>query len=359
MNGFKPFAIVRALWMALWHALWLTYARAVLFLSTRGFHLPGERALRQGVASQTISAYERRALVYELKASRYDYGHGPLWLRALVDVLVSLWQKNRFWVALIAKGLFGALFVALPPASFLLLRGFLPVPERVPERPPTVTHALKTSLRVERPYSAPAHGLASFAAAFDTKGLLRGVEVKGGLADASAIHATFGSLPRRRESTRGFLVSESTPLSLVAKDGVRGAIEGRNRLRASVLAFPSASREVVTCRIELLDESGLSLVSSEFTPPAAPGAFASRLAALFQSRFTPDYAFEPVALREIFVDSDALPRRLTAKVTKVGPASQADAGNALVPPPMAEGGATPSHDCLAMLGEPTFEWQQV
>ncbi|MCA2958976.1 MAG: hypothetical protein IOD12_01900, partial [Silvanigrellales bacterium] len=352
----RAFPLV-AVFKALWQSLWQAYARAVLFLSSRGVELPGRSAARKTVAPQTISAYERRTLVYELKASRYQYAHGPLWLRAFVDTLTSTWQKNRFWVALLAKGTFGALFLALPLALFLLLRGVLPVPERVPERRPTLALSPRTSLRVERPYAleegANERNL-KLLALRDGENALRGLPVRELKSAGGAVMVSVGSLPRRLEEHRGFLVSESSDLVLVATKPTRVAVEGSNRLRARWFAFPSASRESVSCRLELVGEGGGEpLASSDFSPAPPPGVIASRLASLFLSRFTPDYALDPVVQGEIFVDTDALPGKLIARVVRTGGMGS--------PPVLSQESTSDavSEDCLAFLGEPAFEWQNV
>lgn len=352
----KRFALL-SVFKALWQSLWQAYARAVLFLASRGFVLPGQAAARKTVAPQTISAYERRALVYELKASRYQYAHGPLWVRATVDVLGSLWQKNAFWVALLAKGTFGILFLILPLAVFLLLRGVLPVPERVPERRPALTLSARTSLRIERPYvaqmSSP-EGMSSLLALRNDNETLRGISVRDLPEGGGLVQVTLGSLPRRLEKLRGFLLSESQPLSLSATKETRVAVEGLNRLRASWFAFPSESREPVSCRLELLAlGNDKPFVSANFSSSPPLGGLASRLAALFLSRFTPDYAFEPVSQGELFFDTDALPSQITARVVRTLPAEATAALREEMAP------HAPSTECLVFLGEPAFEWQSV
>jgi hypothetical protein len=351
----------------LWQALWQAYARAVLFLSSRGVRLPGADGARLRVSAQTVSAYERRALVYGLKASRYHYAHGPIWVRATVDAVASLWQKNRFWAALISKGVFGAVFVSLPLFAFVLLRGVLPVPERVPERYPALALPARTSLRVDRPFTSDST-LAPFAHLFSSEDTVRGVAVRddsgvplrapeNGATASLARSAprgyifSVGALPRRMEYVQGHLASESVPVEFTAGAPVRVAIEGRNRLRASWFAFPTASREGITCRFELLDATGRALTSTEFAPPPAPGALASRLSVVFQSRFTPDFAYEPLSWNEAFVDTDRLPQRLVARVTRVMPNAPSIGAEDL--------SVSPPHDCLVLVGQPSFEWQRV
>lgn len=340
-------AIVQALWQALWQA----YGRAVLFLASRGVHLPGEKSVRGSLASQTLSAYERRALVYELKASRYQFPVGPLWLRASVDGVLALWRLNRFWVALFFKGAFGAVFVSLPLGIFLLVRGVLPVPERVPAVPVAGALAPRTSMRTLRPYETVVDTFPAFASLVDAEGGLRRVTVRKDKEGNTPALLTFGAAPRRREWVNAFLASESVPLTLEAHEDVRVSIEGRNRLRTPFFVLPSETRDSPQCRLELRDETGRLLVGSDFVPPRAPGALASRLALVFQSRFTPDFAVESVLARELFIDTDTLPRTLSMSVERTSQDG--------VPVRAESSDPSEAHGCLVALGEPVFEWSRV
>lgn len=89
-------------------------------------------------APQLEMEFLRQKLIRELKANRYTWTRGPLWLRALNELWLRYKKVNRFLIALIVKVFLASICIGGPLCLLLIARGTLPVPERIksPDRPP-------------------------------------------------------------------------------------------------------------------------------------------------------------------------------------------------------------------------------
>ena len=364
-------------------AFWLAYGRIALFLSMRGMSLPGTNTIRKQMSSETLAAYERKALIKNIKGQRYTLRHGPLWARSFADKLLRLVSRNRFWFLVVTKSFVGFVLVALPLGIFLLLRGWLPVPERVPVLEAKVQLKSRTQLRTDWLYTeAPFLAEASRPATqfqFLTSEFARGVRVTPVLepsAPPGIFHFGIGSYPGRVDLLRGFLMSEKAPLVIPRQRVVHIDIEGRNRLRARFYLFPQPQGRGF-CRLEVRDRSGKLLMSSEAqTPPKTTPENRTSLSVQFKNRFTPAATSDSVnsGIKEFILDTDNPPDELHVSVaplrqpanaavlpgTRSVLAAVADLPSFVKPARSAAlGKDLKDENCIYALGDFGFEWEQV
>lgn len=103
-----------------------------------------------GVEYQKI---ERQKLIRDIKGERFNFRVGPLWLRVAIDKIITCFQQNKFVILIFSKISISLICIATPVLLFILLRGILPVPERVPYEIPLKTLSATSNLHVDFPYT--------------------------------------------------------------------------------------------------------------------------------------------------------------------------------------------------------------
>ena len=79
------------------------YGRIALAFALRGIKLPGLNGIKKRMPPSALGAYERQALIYDIKVERYSFRSGPLWVRKLFEKMNNLISRNRFWLLILLK----------------------------------------------------------------------------------------------------------------------------------------------------------------------------------------------------------------------------------------------------------------
>lgn len=132
--------------------LYSTYTRLVIFLFIRGIHLPGINAIKRKMGG-SYQKFERQKLIHDIKCAQLHVRTGPIWFRLLAEHMIKFFQQNKFIIMIFLKISISLALIAIPIGLFVLLRGVLPVPERVPYEIPSQKLNLNSNLRVDFPYT--------------------------------------------------------------------------------------------------------------------------------------------------------------------------------------------------------------
>lgn len=367
---------------ATFEALVQVYGRVALFLYLRGLNVPGTRRLRDKLDGESLAALERRALIRDIRSQRFAVRHGPLWIRAIGDRGLRLLSINRVWVLFALKATVGFVLVALPIGIFVLVRGSLPVPERVPREEVELRLSASTRVRTDWLYTEPPFA-AELSTPTDVYNYLAGPEKRNinvtpvlepGV-PAGLMHFGVGAYPRRVELLRGFLASDRSALKITRQRNVRIDVAGRNRLRARFYLLPKGGGQA-WCRLEVRDHENKLILNAESLTPkndTSPGGFISTS---IRQRFTPAAVFGAGEIREFTLDTDHPPPELRIRVARLGQSQAGPSGIEGIGAPdavaggiapfyskpvgnMARGRALDDDECVYALGDFSFESEQV
>jgi hypothetical protein len=291
-----------------------TIWRIVVYLDALGLKVPGLRKARKELETETVAHFDRKKILRSLKSARFQTQWGPIWFRPIADSLFVFWELNRFWINFFAKLCFGVAIVSLPFALFVLIRGVLPVPERV-------------SMNLRPTNSEGSNG---FWASYQPFSPVEG----------SSQISTSGALPRKLIGTESFVLSQKNSLKLFASRTFRPSISGRSFVRLDLQAHPQAqNKDPEDCEITIKDEKSEELFRGVLTKDPARGRIASEARRLFQSRFTPQFDSLDEHSTRITVDTLKFPAQLILSVHSLRKEFFPDS-------------------CAFIVGAPTFQFEE-
>lgn len=284
-----------------------------------GIPLPGRKAAHKRLPAQLAAALERELLIRRIKATHYVLSFGPLWFRRAADTIFSWWLHYRIVLLLSLKAILSLVLVGVPVAVFLLVRVFLPVPERVilagPETKPQWGHTRTDWLYW--PNDSLSTTVPPQAVNVVPPGQLRGFAVSPVVTAPGALaFAQIGieSAPFHLHRFQGVLVGEGASISLKKMRKSLFDIADGNRLRVRGALFPS-EKSTAGCSLRIFDEANHLLAHVRGDPEdplrAATSQFFGRLMGNLVPRRRPggDRVFE------VAIDSSHPPAELTFVVT--------------------------------------------
>ncbi len=299
-----------------------TWHQFVLFASKRGLRLPGLDSARNSLSAEERSALDRHMLVREIKGARVLLGRGPLGWRRALRLFFSFFFRYRGVVGMLLKVTAGALVVLLPVALFIVLRGVLPVPSRVPFANPSLTLPRVAVSKTLYPYtstqSLPWNSPSTINFLTSERG--RGVHLT--LDSDARMHPglmrfSIGHYPSLVKEFRGFLVAEGADVTVSRKQDVAVEVLGKNRLAIWSYLLPTAY-ENTRCRLEVRDTNGNLLVATESDAQRATRASRKDIASIMQERLLPSNALHSRGVDEFLVEIDTLPNSLHLHVARAG-----------------------------------------
>ncbi|MES2614183.1 MAG: sulfatase [Bdellovibrionota bacterium] len=303
------------------------YGRIILFLALKGIKIPGLDKIKNKLPKAALDIFERKVLIYEIKGERFSFRKGPLWLRKTFEKIIFIFEKNKFWFFTVLKTLIAVVVIIIPIALFIVLRGMLPVPERVKYTRVSTTLPAKSFLRTdwlytEGPFRKKEPNEVLNYNVIDPKHA-RGVTITPVLepdAPNGLYHFGIGYYPSKLNLMRGFLVGESTHLTVNRQKNIVMEVEKGNRLRIQYYLFPSQDSKEHQCKIELKDENNNTLVSTQKTTLNKNSLDTERgLTRSLHGLFTPGIFPESSNMSEFILNSKSLPEKIIATVTAVEP----------------------------------------
>ncbi len=293
-----------------------------LFMSLKGLELPGLDAARARLSPNERAAHDRQLLVREIKTTRVLLGRGPLGWRRLRAAFSTIFLRYRGLVGLALKAAVGVFVVLLPLTFFVVVRGILPVPRRVPFANTAATLPRVSTLHTSFPYTetmlprSNSPSTVNFLPPTSPRGKLISFDN-----DASRmpglVRFSVGSYPAHLREFRGFLVAEGADVVVPQQKSEPTEILGRNRLILWTHLVPLESG-AARCRLEIRDNHGKLLVATEADARNTSARTQSSLAADFRERLLPAYFSNPAGIEEFLIESDRAPTALHLSVTQVG-----------------------------------------
>lgn len=302
------------------------YGRIALSLALRGIKLPGLQGIKKRMPPGALGAYERQVLIYDIKGERYSFRKGPLWLRKVSEKIIYILSRNRFWLLIVLKTIIAFFIIAIPITIFILIRGVLPVPERVSYTPITTKLSENSNIRTDWLYTE-----APFSNYLDKKNSKnhfnfinpedsRGVSITPVIesnAPPGLIHFGIGHYPVKLNLVRGFLVGEGSPLRISKNKNVPIEVENENRLRIQYYLFPTKDDIIHQCKIQIKDQSGKILASfTQFTPPKNKPRSPKALTTAWNERFVPNTMPNFGQLDEFIINLKSPPQNIIVTSTE-------------------------------------------
>ncbi|WGL58556.1 sulfatase [Pigmentibacter sp. JX0631] len=303
------------------------YGRFALALAIRGIKLPGLNAIKKRMPTTALGAFERQVLIYEIKSERYFFRIGPLWIRKIIDQISFLFAKNKFWFLIVVKATSAIVIIAIPILFFILIRGILPVPERVPYKNINNKLTSNSNIKVDWLYTEKipsnqenllyANKKYNFINPNDSRGVSISPVLENNVPNG-LLHFGIGYYPIKFNLVRGFLVSENSSIEINKIKNVPIEVEDGNKLRIQYYLFPTKDRNIHQCKIELFDENGNILTNLiEHTPQKIPARSATSLKTAWNERFIPNSSANFGNLGEFIINLKIPPKKIIAKVTEV------------------------------------------
>ena len=298
------------------------YGRIALSLALRGIKLPGLQGIKKRMPPSALGAYERQALIYDIKGERYSFRKGPLWLRKIFEKIIYVLSKNRFWLLIVLKTIIAFFIIAIPITIFIIIRGVLPVPERVSYTPITTKLSENSNIRTDWLYTEPPF-LNKNGSNFTKDNFnymnpddSRGVSITPVIepnAPPGLIHFGIGHYPVKLNLVRGFLVGEESPLSISKNKNVPIEVENGNRLRIQYYLFPTKNNTIHQCQIQLKDQTGKIITSTiQFTPPKYKPRSPNSLSTAWTERFVPNTMPDFGQIGEFIINLKSPPQQIIA-----------------------------------------------
>jgi arylsulfatase A-like enzyme len=301
------------------------YGRIVLSLALRGIKLPGLHGIKKRMPPSALGAYERQALIYDIKGERYSFRKGPLWLRKIFEKIIYLLSRNRFWLLIVLKTIIAFFVIAIPIAIFIIIRGVLPVPERVSYTQITTKLSETSNIRTDWLYTeAPFSNKndANYSKSnfnYMNPEDSRGVSITPAIepnAPPGLIHFGIGYYPVKLNLVRGFLVGETSPLNISKNRNVPIEVENGNRLRIQYYLFPTKDNSIHQCQIQLKDQSGKIITSiTQLTPPKNKPRSPNSLSTAWTERFVPNTMPDFGQIGEFIINLKSPPQQIIATST--------------------------------------------
>ena len=303
------------------------YGRFALALAIRGINLPGLNAIKKRMPTSALGAFERQVLIYEIKSERYFFRIGPLWIRKLIDKISFLFAKNKFWFLIVVKATSAIIIIAIPILFFILIRGILPVPERVPYKNINNKLSTNSNLKVDWLYTERVQQSNNYIISENKKYNFinpndsRGVSITPVLENnipSGLLHFGIGYYPIKFNLVRGFLVSENSDIEINKLKNVPIEVEDGNKLRIQYYLFPTKDKNMHQCKLELFDENGNMLTNLiEDTPQKISVRSATSIKTAWNERFVPNSTPNYGNLGEFIINLKIPPKKIIAKVTEL------------------------------------------
>ncbi|MBX9703511.1 MAG: sulfatase-like hydrolase/transferase, partial [Silvanigrellaceae bacterium] len=301
---------------AFYNSLFHFYSQIALWFATRQINIPGIRRIKRSLPPQARSEHERRVLIYQIKAERYAFHIGPLVIRKFLNNLNKFAQRNKFLLSILFKVIIGFVVIGIPIALFLLLRGVLPVPDRIPFQAASIKLEQKSYFKTSWPYTeAPFNNKVSTAGFnFVSSTNFRGVNITEVLEPnipPGLIHFGVGNYPQKVTLMRGFLVGESSPIKIRRQFKIFNNRQNNNFLKIKFYLFPAQGKKQKKCQIQIADQNQHILASSIYeTPQMVIEKQLSHIAKAWRLRFTPNYVADYGKIQEFMIDVQNLPHEL-------------------------------------------------
>jgi hypothetical protein len=259
---------------------------------TRGVRLPWASWAMQHIPESERARIGRMRIAYEIQTSDYSLRVGPLWLRRLFESLSVRLILIRFWIFACIKILFSITLLGIPLGLFVLYRVFLPFPD-------TLLHKLEgekigpisPGWRVSWPYLHQQDPSANLQRISMPEGNPADPNPESGplLTDRSGSVVTqslriSNDYLTSSELRDAFILQEDQTERFVLGEQISAEVAGDNIVSGSFVVLPQFGSPV-RCRLEIKDESGTVLVSTEksaLRSKAASGPFASLAQRLFK-----------------------------------------------------------------------------
>ena len=124
-------------------------------------------------------------------------------------------------------------------------------------------------------------------------------------------HFGIGYYPSKLSLIRGFLVGESSNLTVNRQKNTPVEVENGNRLRIQYYLFPSKDSDDHQCKIELKDENNNVIVSTtQITPDKDVLKPETGITKSWHELFTPDVIPESGNVKEFIINSKSSPQKI-------------------------------------------------
>ncbi len=270
------------------------FKKILFFCYIRGIYLPGLKSVNKHSSSYLIQKTERQKLIYELKSNRFHFRFGPLWFRRIVDLMDRFIQKNKFIFFIVMKSILSCVYVFIPIFIFVLLRGILPVPDRIPYENIKISTSKTVSTHIDYPYNRNSRSVS----ATDTHVLQ---EYK------------IGFLPFKMNLLKGFSVSEKSPLILnnnLEHDAQHSKL---NRLNFEYYFLPRESGKVQNCIIQVFNDKNELLAQNTINTPQLESASEYSIRNSWRRAFTPNIVPSYGKIEALNIAIDSIPNELVVK----------------------------------------------
>ncbi|WP_186646634.1 sulfatase [Fluviispira vulneris] len=309
------------------------YGRIALSLALRGIKVPGLDKIKKRMPQSALGAYERRVLIYEIKGERYSFRKGPIWIRIVYETLSYFLSRNRFWLLILVKTTIAFLIIAIPILIFILIRGVLPVPERVPYVQINTKLNETSQIRTDWLYTEAPFNDEDLKTPFNyiDPDNARGVTITPVIepgAPAGLIHFGIGYYPMKLNLLRGFLVSNQAPLVVTRKRNIKIDVEDGNKIRIQYYLFPKNNNLQTQCKIQIKDQNGNIIASTvETTPTRLKTRVANSISAAWNERFLPNTIPNYGKIGEFIINVKTPPQKIIAHVTSLSDEREKDNEN--------------------------------
>lgn len=352
------------------------YGRIALAFALRGVKLPGLNGIKKRMPPSALGAYERQALIYDIKGERYSFRAGPLWVRKLFEKMNNLISRNRFWLLILLKTTIAFFIIAIPIVIFIIIRGILPVPERVAYNSIATKLSNTSNIRTDWLYTEAPYlkqkdnfnnkNYFNYINPEDSRGvsIIPVIEPE---APPGLIHFGIGYYPVKLNLVRGFLVGEKSPLQILRNRNVPIEFEEGNRIRIQYYLFPTNDNSIHQCQIQLKDKSGKVITSIiQNTPPQNKPRSPNSFKTAWNERFVPNTTPDVGVVGEFIINLKSPPEQITAISSEIAqnkilentlsqPTDQDYISQFKINAPNAKGIDITDNNCIFALGDFSFE----
>lgn len=299
----------------------------------RGVRLPWSTWVLGNMSASEQAWIGRMKIAYEIQTADYRLKFGPLWLRRLFDSLSVRLIQSRFWLVASWKISISFILLATPFALFLLYRAFLPFPDAILKGHRVgaldAVGTVSRGWRVSSPYRLASvsdqlgRSFLSEATQQDLEALKFGPIL-------AHMGEDFGLQPVKitddeqatSEIRAAVVLQEGQKHRFVLGEKISGEVAGENIVTGSFVVL-SRSGLPVRCRLEIKDDTGSVLVSTEKSARQR-GSLAGTFSAFTRSLFKGNSLLVgPGAWESFSVSRSVLPSELSVSISQIHPAGVA------------------------------------
>jgi len=244
------------------------YKKFILFFYIRNIFLPGIAFVRKNLDLDIYQKIERKKLIHEIKLNRFQFRSGPLWFRYIIDKFNFLLQKNKFLFSILFKIFLSIICLFIPIYTFILVRGILPVPDRVPYEEVDLKLKKAVNTRIDYAYV----DISS-----KEEKLKHGKNI------------SVGFLPFRLHTMKGFIVSEHNPLFL--KNTLINQIDLNQEpqtLQMNYYLYPKHSGKQSACVLQVFNGHNELLAQNTLITPKIENTSQYSIRNSWRRAFTPN-----------------------------------------------------------------------